>query len=60
MVFQEILDRQSWHRQFIKEKHFYIVNVYSSVSKLQTLSTKDIAIKDEWMVRERGYGQYSF
>ena len=27
MVFQEILDRHSWHGQFIKEKYFYTVNV---------------------------------
>ena len=30
------------------------------VSVPNTLSTKDAAIKDKWMIQERRYGQYSF
>ena len=53
MVFQEILDRQGWHGQFIKEKHYYIVNVLVVYPKFKHFQQKILPLKmNGWSQKE--------
>ena len=53
MVFQEILDRQSWHGQFIKEKHFYVVNVLVVYPNFKHFQQKILPLKmNGWFEKE--------
>ena len=53
MVFQEILDRHSWHGQFIKEKYFYIVNVLVVDPNFKHFQQKILPLKmNGWSQKE--------